>query len=184
MSVTLQLVKLTGLFGALVAQGYEAPPELTPEEMELMRMMFHPVIIIIGLLVLVAGVWMVIDAWNNYGTGWGCLSCIGCFFFSWIAVIVYVIIRFAVAPPVRPERTAYAGPSGDSPKEYRPPPPTDIELTPDERDARLDEMIEHGSLREAMAYSEEMLRMARDFKDASGQKRYAKYIELIQRKAR
>ncbi len=52
--MTLRLALSAGKFAALVAQEYGAPPDLTPEEMELTKMMFHPVNIIIGLLAVIA----------------------------------------------------------------------------------------------------------------------------------
>lgn len=156
---------------------------MSPEEMEA-AMRALPFLLIVGLVLLVAGIWMVIDAWGNYGAGWGCLSCIGCLFFSWIAIVVYLIIRFAVAPPSRTVRTSYVSPAGGTPVDYAPLPPVDITLTPEERDARLDEMIERGEYRAALDQAQQMLQMARDFKDTSGQRRYAKYVERIERRMR
>ena len=156
---------------------------MSPEEMEaVMRAL--PFILIVGFVLLIAGIWMVIDAWGNYGAGWGCLSGIGCFFFSWIAIIVYLIIRFAAAPPGRTVKPSYASPAEGAPVDYAPLPPVDITLTAEERDARLDEMIERGDYRAALDQAQEMLQMARDFKNTSGLRRYAKYIELIERRMR
>lgn len=157
---------------------------MSPEEIEA-AMRALPFFLIVGLIILIAGLWMVIDAWGNYGAGWGLLSCFGCLFFSWIAIVVYIIIRFAAAPPGRTKSVSYAGPPAVSaPMGYEPPPIKSIELAAEEHDARLDEMIERGEYRAALDYAQEMLQMARDFNNTSGQRRYAKYVELIERRMR
>jgi uncharacterized membrane protein (DUF485 family) len=157
------------------------PPGMSQEQFDRMMSMM-PFYVVFGLIALVAGIWMIIDAWNNYGSGWGIASCLGCLFFSWIAIIVYIIIRFAAAPPDKfRERTPNQG-------YYQPPAvygggqsaaPQDLELAPAERDERIDGLLAEGKAREAMDAAQEMLKMARDFKDAGGQKRYAKYVERI-----
>jgi len=84
---------------------------MSPEEIEA-AMRALPFILIVGFVLLIAGIWMVIDAWGNYGAGWGLLSCFGCLFFSWFAIIAYLIIRFAAAPPGRTKSVSYVGSAG------------------------------------------------------------------------
>ena len=168
----------------LVLQGGGAPPEITPEELELLRMIYNPVTMLIGLAALAVGVWMVIDAWNNYGAGCGLISCVGCAFGSWIAIIVYLIVRFAAYPPDRTQATGESTSFAPGPLPPRSAPSAsrvDIDLAPEERDPQLDELITEGRLRDAMGRAQDLLKMAKDFRDQRGIQRYSKYVERIRR---
>ena len=163
--------------------GHTLPQDMTEAELEKFMSTVMPIYLIIGLIALIVGIWMVIDAWNNYGAGWGILSCVGCLFFSWIAIIIYLIVRFAAAPPDKYRYKESSGAQGyNAPPVYgggAKPAPQDIELAPQEHDERIDEMLAQGKGREAMDYAQQMFKMAQDFKDTSGQARYRKYIERI-----
>ncbi len=179
----LELLTTRLSFAILAFQGEHTPPlGMTDAEFEKFMSSVMPVYLVFGLIALIIGVWMVIDAWNNYGAGWGILSCVGCLFFSWIAIIIYLIVRFAASPP---DKYRYKGSSAS--QGYNEPPvyggaasaPQDLELAPQERDERIDDLLAQGKGREAMDYAQQMLKMAQDFKDVGGQTRYRKYIERI-----
>lgn len=160
---------------------------MTPEELEA-AMAMMPVLVIILLVALAAGLWMVIDAWINYGPGWslgagtGCLlGTLGCGVGGCLVIIPYVIIRFLAYPPQR-MREAYAVRAAGvayPPGEFRP--PVEVDLAPHERDSNLDELIAAGRLRDAMERAQELLKMAKDFRDQRGIQRYSKYVERLRR---
>jgi hypothetical protein len=171
---------------ALQSDGRGTGEPITPDEWAAYAMI--PIIIILGLAIIAAGLWMTIDAWINYGPGWsigagtGCLlGTLGCGVGGCLVIIPYVIIRFLAYPPSRMREARAMNPPGAS---YRPgslPPAIDLDLAPDERDSSLDELIAEGRLREAMGRAQELLKMARDFHDSRGAQRYSKYVERIRR---
>lgn len=182
-------------------QGF--PPEPSPEMSEEAAITLGLIFIAIGLVIVIVGIWMTIDAWINYGTGWGIGTGAGCLIASSVSlgyggcllIIPYLIIRFIALPPQQyRERQASQSPyPSQSPLQpgspgYNAPPvygggarpaPQDLELTPQEHDERIDEMLAQGKGREAMDYAQQMFKMAQDFKDTNGQARYRKYIERI-----
>jgi hypothetical protein len=171
---------------ALQSDGRGTGEPITPDEWAAYAMI--PIIIILGLAIIAAGLWMTIDAWINYGPGWsigagtGCLlGTLGCGVGGCLVIIPYVIIRFLAYPPSRMREARAMNPPGASYRPGSPPPAIDLDLAPDERDSSLDELIAEGRLREAMGRAQELLKMARDFHDSRGAQRYSKYVERIRR---
>lgn len=186
--------KAQGVMLALQALGAHQTEMTDAEAQELMTLGL--IIGAIAFVVIIIGVWMVIDAWVNYSPGWsvgsgvGCLlGTLGCGVGGCLVIIPYLIIRFAAMPPSRYRermaRQGYIPPAGGgtSPPAWggaqQQSVPQDLELAPQERDERIDEMLAQGKAREAMDYAQQMFKMAQDFKDAGGQARYRKYIERI-----
>jgi hypothetical protein len=199
MGLTALLFKTQVVALALALQG-EPAPELTDAEATTIGAIF----ICLGIIVVAAGVWMTIDAWINYGPGWGAGAGAGCLFTSalgcgvggCLVIIPYLILRFAAMPPQayreRQENRAPSPPPFPTPPGGSSQPASeyphyvqqvlpDIEIAALEHDERIDDMLAQGKAREAMDYAQQMYKMAQDFKDVSGQARYAKYIERIRR---
>jgi hypothetical protein len=159
------------------------PPGITQERYEHM-MAYWPFYLVLGLAISVGCIWALIDVWKTHGTGWGVASCLGCLFlpFAWVVAIIYLLIRLASGSPGKRLETGSGSSYGEPSAVYgggQPAAPQDLELAPAERDERIDGLLAEGKAREAMDAAQEMLKMARDFKDAGGQKRYAKYVERI-----
>jgi hypothetical protein len=193
MGLALMLLKTQSVMLAL----QDSPSSsLSDSEAMALGFAFITIVVIVGSV----GVWMVIDAWINYGPGWAIgsgVSCLigtlGCGVGGCIIIIPYLIIRFAALPPrlyrermanrdLTPPPVYPAGTPPAYPEAHPPHPvPPNLELAPLERDERIDEMLAQGKAREAMEYAQQMYKMAQDFHDTEGLARYAKYIDRMRR---
>ncbi len=154
----------------------------------------------IGILLLVAALWMFFDAYDRMGLFGAALWAIGFYLFPPIIIVYWLMLHatgLAAARRARVSREKEAwfkkyAPAMRTHREDNVKPPSRAELEavarlrlPEkieehELDERIEELVKAGKHKDAVAYARDMLEMARELKDSAQVRRYEKYVFLLE----
>jgi hypothetical protein len=136
-------------------------------------------------------IWLANDVNDRWGQE-GCIPVAAFYFVFWwmfpVVLIVYIILRQCAYHPFKKggrepgERDPWAWRSQGQLQDAAPVELADI--SPAERDERIDALLTDGKREEALKLAQEMRDTARGFGDEKGVERYTKYAGYIRRGAR